>query len=57
MLLLQELLDEILWLVLHRGSGYVIVVAVLAALKIHVIVCFSRAGLQPRGCNTGLVFL
>lgn len=33
-----------------------IVVAVLAALKIHVIVCFGRAGLQPRGCNTGCFF-
>lgn len=56
MLQLRELLGDILWLELDRGSGYVIVVAALAALKIHVIVCLGRAGLQPRGCNTGWVF-
>lgn len=33
-----------------------IIVAVLAGLKIYVTVCFSRADLQPRGCNAGGFF-
>lgn len=56
-LLLQELLGKILWLALHRGSGYVIVVPVLAALKIHVIVCSGKADLQPRDSDTSWFFL